>query len=666
MLLGHAANANPVKTLDDLSYPRVANYYLKWKISNAEAEQLARWDLVILPVWTPFFNNEVIPILRKKNPNIVILAYVLTEELPVTAVSYPEGHPYRALYEEVDKNNWWLYNTSGEHVYFWPDTWMVDVSNFTAPNAAGQRWNTYLAEFMHEEMKKGIWDGIYYDNAFEVVDWVDSGAFDLNRNAVAETDGEVNAIWREGMRELLSRARHLEGASVPIIVNSSSAYHAYTNGRLFESFPLSYDGGWTGATQRYFDAIAQPPYKPAISVINTNTVNKFEPADYRKMRFGLASALLNNGFYSFSRGDQTHGEQWWYDEYDVDLGKPLGRAYRISAPNDPDVVSGVWRRNFSRGMALVNATDRLQTISIESGYDFLSGAQDPEVNKGGEARSVTLAPEDGILLMKRLAHYPELVGPNQTTGRVYTAQGFELRASFSFEHEGITKGTVFATDDLFHTGHENIILNNGRHIYVYNSDRTLRFTFDPYGTSYRGTVHFALGDVDGDGWTEIITGTSTGFSPHIRIFSRDGRPLGKGFYAYGENLRVGAFVAAEDFDGDGKDEIVTAPDRGGGPHVRMFLGDGYLKHPGFFAYDKKFRGGVRISSGDVNGDRFPEIVTAPASGGGPHIRIWSRNGISLPGGFMAGDPKNHAGVIPLVVDADGDQTREEIIVLSPS
>ena len=57
-----------------------------------------------------------------------------------------------------------------------------------------------------------------------------------------------------------------------------------------------------------------------------------------------------------------------------------------------------------------------------------------------------------------------------------------------------------------------------------------------------------------------------------------------------------------DLDGDGTQEVITAAGSGGGPHIRVFTKDGRSLTAGFFAYDQKFKGGVAITVGDVNGD----------------------------------------------------------------
>ncbi len=43
---------------------------------------------------------------------------------------------------------------------------------------------------------------------------------------------------------------------------------------------------------------------------------------------------------------------------------------------------------------------------------------------------------------------------------------------------------------------------------------------------------------------------------------------------------------------------------------------------GFFAYNPSFTGGVRVATGDVNGDGAAEVITSPGQGGGPHVRVF--------------------------------------------
>lgn len=125
--------------------------------------------------------------------------------------------------------------------------------------------------------------------------------------------------------------------------------------------------------------------------------------------------------------------------------------------------------------------------------------------------------------------------------------------------------------------------------------------------------------------TMIATSPGRGGGPHIRTFRADGTPVDN-FYAYARGFTGGVNLALGDLDGDVDDEIVTAPGSGGGPHVRVFRSDGTDTGVSFMAYADNFFGGVNLATADLDGDGVDEIVTAPASGGGAHVRIWSGDG----------------------------------------
>jgi len=147
----------------------------------------------------------------------------------------------------------------------------------------------------------------------------------------------------------------------------------------------------------------------------------------------------------------------------------------------------------------------------------------------------------------------------------------------------------------------------------------------PY-EEFTGGVSLTSGNVDKDADPEFITSTAFngGGRSFINIYDTDGTLINK-FFAYGELFRGGVDVTSADVDGDGIAEIITAAGPGGGPHVKIFKVNGTLVSE-FFAYSSNFRGGVYVSAADVDGDGQAEIITGPGSGGGPHVRIFDKFG----------------------------------------
>ena len=140
--------------------------------------------------------------------------------------------------------------------------------------------------------------------------------------------------------------------------------------------------------------------------------------------------------------------------------------------------------------------------------------------------------------------------------------------------------------------------------------------FSAYGATGYG-VNVAAGDLDGMG-DEMIAGPGPGavYGPQFRGFRLDGTSMGKvNGYAYG-TLKFGVNVAGADLDADGYGEILTGAGPGAvfGPHVRAFNFDGTqlssINRINFFAYNTlKF--GVFIARGDLDGDGYAELLTAP-------------------------------------------------------
>jgi hypothetical protein len=249
-----------------------------------------------------------------------------------------------------------------------------------------------------------------------------------------------------------------------------------------------------------------------------------------------------------------------------------------------------------------------------------------------------------------------------------------LTIAFHYETDGMAPHGIWSVDDVQLSQGRSLILcgpgegpDNVSDVHGYlPSTLEAGLSFDAYGVDKYG-VNVAAGTLTGSG-DQIITGAGPGavFGPHVRGFDGEGAPLpGVSFLAYGTN-RFGVNVAAGDINGDGYDEIITGAGPGEvfGPHVRGWQVDGgtsvsAMGEVSYFAYGTP-KWGVNVSCGDIDGDGYDEIVTAPGPGAvyGPHIRGWNYDDDSISpipaiSYFAYGTLKYGANVCCGDVDGDG-------------
>jgi hypothetical protein len=67
--------------------------------------------------------------------------------------------------------------------------------------------------------------------------------------------------------------------------------------------------------------------------------------------------------------------------------------------------------------------------------------------------------------------------------------------------------------------------------------------------------------------------------------------------------------------------VVVSADRGGPPTVKVMTPTGTVLYQ-FDAFDPSFTGGVRVATGDANGDAVPDLFCAPGPGGAPLVRVF--------------------------------------------
>ncbi len=189
----------------------------------------------------------------------------------------------------------------------------------------------------------------------------------------------------------------------------------------------------------------------------------------------------------------------------------------------------------------------------------------------------------------------------------------------------------------------------------------------------RSSTRVVAADFNGDGVDDVIAATGPGEPATVRVYDgATGAELVAGGIAVFERTFAGGLnVAAGDFTGDGKADIVVSADTGGGPRVQVLDAAqfqagadptrGKVLADFLGIEDSNFRGGTRVAVGDVNGDKTPDVIVSAGKGGGPRVAIFDGKSVGpgvspyrVVGDFFVFESALRNGASVAVGDVDGD------------
>jgi hypothetical protein len=295
----------------------------------------------------------------------------------------------------------------------------------------------------------------------------------------------------------------------------------------------------------------------------------------------------------------------------------------------------------------------------------------------GEVRVYGTAPDIGATELTDLPATPILAITSGKTDRVIVLDATNGDFLFQFDafgrNKGIVRGLTVATGDVNGDGVSDVIVGAtasklGPLVKVFDgvshAEVSSFLAFEP---TFKGGVFVAAGDINNDGRAEIVVGSAAGriSGPNVKAFTSAGVELG-GFSPYGFASSSGARVAVGDVNGDGFADIITGPDKGAfGPHVKVFSGATGLEVDSFLAYDTPFTKGVHVAAGDVDGDGIAEIITGHDAGRTSTVKVFSRQGFGAPqillDTFIGFAPTFKGGVRVTAADINGDGKDELLL-----
>lgn len=630
-------------------YPKLANYYLgEIKNDAGFLASLARYDLLILTPEQIDTHRESVKKLRLLNPQMIILAYVPSQSFNVKYWDKPYS-VFRHL-RPID-NSWWLRDQTGAQIFHWDD-----LANLNMDPA----WSRHLVGFIKQWIESPEVDGIFFDMISDSISWTNGGNIDLDNNGAKDAPAEADKLWLERTVYLLDyAAKNLSVKYIVINGSSNVRLQEYVNGRMFENFPKAWEnyGEW-GKIMNGWKKNQNTNKSPLITIINTNTANTGAQNNYRLFRYGFGTSLLLDGFSSFDFGDQNHGQLWWYDEYDVNLGQPSGVARSLTGL--ANYQADVWRRDFSNGLVLVNSTGVSQQVDLGGEYEKIRGNQDKVVNDGSIVSETTLGSYDGQILLKTISTISDVVFKNGDFVRFLGTKGGRVRNGFFVFDQKYAGGDLVAYIDIDGNGlRDTFVASRGR-IEARRDDGQLLLRDYPFTAKYQGQIRVAIGELNSDGRLEIAVAPASGLSASVVFYQYDGNRMQGTVLPFDKKYKGGMSVAIG-FDKDSPRLVVGS---GTGKEPRVFVYDNtFKKITSWNAFDAKFFGGVNVAIGNVDGLPGDEVIVGAGKGSKPLIKIFDFKGKLLYPQFQAYQTFAKSGVEVMAVDVNFDG-KDEIVAQS--
>ncbi len=508
------------------SYPRIGsiwigNYIYDQNLTNAEKIQL-----YLGAGFTPAQATT----LRNANANVIIL--------PSTNTVEARGYPHGVVYDSITLPNgsttapitvpdasYYLYDIHGNPISDWPGDYLL---NLTSPKV-GQ----FLGQAAYQVLSSTnfAFDGIFFDNFYTSISWFTTDVngnpvqISSQNNGVADNPSTLDAAWGTGAYSELATFRGLApnaytaghlGTGVPAgpmldIFNGNSLVFAAVNVREntmdFGSFWNLYQT-WSNQSQTPSLTMVQssPPnqiaygygYAPipysGTALIPAATAT-FGQTFYPNMRFGLASALMNDGFFTYDFGDTGAPVNWWFDEYNFNLGTPLGAAQNISG---------------------VASVPQLSNGSFENG---LSGWNLSVNNSGGDTAAATVSVDSTTAAQGNSSALIDVTSPTTVNWHIsFIQSGVALVNGTSYQL------SFWAKSNAARTIYGELQGGSPNYVNYYSAPVTIGTTWRQYNLSFTASatdpatqLEFFVGGPDGQIW---LDGVQFGTLPP-GIFRRD-------------------------------------------------------------------------------------------------------------------------------------------------
>lgn len=375
-----SAAGGPAAIVDPDGWPRIGAQWLDdYSGYIGSACDLARYRVVInggivqdVADAEGLSDEDLTDLLHELNPDIIVLQTGL-------GTAYEPGGAVDPSTDADWSDDYELQDSTGTAITAWYGTLYV-------LNLADNDTVSFISDYDVALTDDPVYDGLFLDVMNITPEYyIGSGSLgsadcadvDYDLDGVADDcDAAVTPGWAEGIQTLVSDLLDVLGVDVPIYINGSARlgtrYELWDDvmGALSElGWRDAYEassGSGNDAVYLWTEIFYEERAKVATLLDGSTTLGEMlgdssttssswshassssrsdVETDYQRVRYGIASALLAGTAFSYDWSEQTHGLDWWYDEYDGGglgmgyLGQPEGDAWPVDPPSGTNLIS---------------------------------------------------------------------------------------------------------------------------------------------------------------------------------------------------------------------------------------------------------------------------------------------------------------------------------------
>ncbi len=250
-----------------------------------------------------------------------------------------------------DHPDWFLYDANNNRIYD-----QEGSARFYLMDPANQGWRAFWLDRARESQETLEWDGVFLDN-------VEASLSKRERLGNLPASYPTDATYQAAIEGFLSyiytsyfqpQGRPLQANVIELRETETwFSYLQYLDGAMEEGWGVDWSNGFLPLSywEEHLARVEQTEATGKQAIL----VSQGDQGNESRQSFAFASYLLvTSGNSSFRYTDSSaYGDIWLYDDYNVDLGAPLGPRYQDGTN---------WKRDFANGTVTVNPTSHTATI----------------------------------------------------------------------------------------------------------------------------------------------------------------------------------------------------------------------------------------------------------------------------------------------------------------